>query len=659
MHSRTAMLSLVLVGILFSFPIIIVGQQNAKSRHALTNADIIRQAEVGDSDSEIISNINRHETVFDFDKKSMSALVSAGISTTVIRAMFDSALRNGARTKGEPPPPTPGSSTPPQAATPVLAPGSGTYPSAQSVTITDSTPGAAIYYTTDGSTPTPGSSKYNSPINVSATVTISAIAVATGFSTSSVNSASYTIAAVNVQNPGNNGTTPQTPTNPQTAEATRKAAIGSSVAAPNLTPPGSGRPVAPSAKSGGGTTMSLDWQAVSTHEVFKTGEYVFDVVGVNDIVYQYELTVTLNPAYSADNIAALANVMKGVAAPTPEGGRPTACATLQTDFDDANNKASPIQTGLAGLLPTKQADGKYPSVPLNQTLNQWDDVKSKVPAYVASLAALKGELANNNCTSDVAPDLVGKAAQLIVDYSGTVKPKLESIDTVANADHTLHGEGFLDRTRGGSVVVRELYAGTDTAASPRTFPLEATYSVVTASGGFLLTTLPARSYSSVNQPPATSTGSTTTVLGVNGNSSVRPALTALLNFHDPFQWALNKPNFGLAISAGPVIEVANGQADTSKLGFFGGVSIHLWKQLFLTPGVHVGEFADFPQGFTHAGQTIPANFGALAPSNRYTARFAFAITFRGSNPSSLLGTGGSQKPTTQPSSPTTPSGPKQ
>src|SRR5271165_5417839 len=47
------------------------------------------------------------------------------------------------------PGPQPPSSTSVAAATPVFSPPSGTYSSAQTVTISDSTPGATIYYTTD------------------------------------------------------------------------------------------------------------------------------------------------------------------------------------------------------------------------------------------------------------------------------------------------------------------------------------------------------------------------------------------------------------------------------------------------------------------------------------------------------------------------------
>ncbi len=82
---------------------------------------------------------------------------------------------------------------PAQAATPAFSLVAGTYTSAQSVTITDTTTDAAIYYTTDGTTPTTSSTQYASPITVSATETIEAIAVATGYANSAAASATYTI----------------------------------------------------------------------------------------------------------------------------------------------------------------------------------------------------------------------------------------------------------------------------------------------------------------------------------------------------------------------------------------------------------------------------------------------------------------------------------
>ena len=69
----------------------------------------------------------------------------------------------------------------------------GTYTSAQSVTISDATAGATIYYTTNGVTPTTSSAIYTTAIAVSSTETLQAIATASGYSTSSVAPATYTI----------------------------------------------------------------------------------------------------------------------------------------------------------------------------------------------------------------------------------------------------------------------------------------------------------------------------------------------------------------------------------------------------------------------------------------------------------------------------------
>jgi hypothetical protein len=99
------------------------------------------------------------------------------------------------------PPPGGGTSAPvpfiigPPAATPTFSVAGGTYSSTFLVSISDTTPGAVIHYTTSvgGTTPTATSPVFGAPIDVEATVTIEAIAVATGYSPSAVASATYTI----------------------------------------------------------------------------------------------------------------------------------------------------------------------------------------------------------------------------------------------------------------------------------------------------------------------------------------------------------------------------------------------------------------------------------------------------------------------------------
>jgi hypothetical protein len=81
----------------------------------------------------------------------------------------------------------------PYAATPTFSPSAGTYTTVQTVTISDSTAGATVYYTTNGSTPTSSSTVYSAAITVSATTTLKAIAGASGYSNSAVSSAAYTI----------------------------------------------------------------------------------------------------------------------------------------------------------------------------------------------------------------------------------------------------------------------------------------------------------------------------------------------------------------------------------------------------------------------------------------------------------------------------------
>jgi hypothetical protein len=80
-----------------------------------------------------------------------------------------------------------------QAAQPVITPvGQQFHPSLQ-LTITDSTPNAQIFYTTDGSIPSTGSTLYTGPFTITSTETVKAIATGTGLIASTVASETYTL----------------------------------------------------------------------------------------------------------------------------------------------------------------------------------------------------------------------------------------------------------------------------------------------------------------------------------------------------------------------------------------------------------------------------------------------------------------------------------
>lgn len=78
------------------------------------------------------------------------------------------------------------------AATPTFSPATETFSGSVSVTISDATSGATIYFTTDGSTPTTSSTVFSAPITITSTATVNAIATASGFSQSAVGTATYT-----------------------------------------------------------------------------------------------------------------------------------------------------------------------------------------------------------------------------------------------------------------------------------------------------------------------------------------------------------------------------------------------------------------------------------------------------------------------------------
>ena len=87
--------------------------------------------------------------------------------------------------------PSPAPPTTQSAATPAIQPSAGTFTAPQAISISDAIPGAAIYYTTDGSTPTSASPVYSGSFSLSSATTVQALATASGYSNSAVGSAVF------------------------------------------------------------------------------------------------------------------------------------------------------------------------------------------------------------------------------------------------------------------------------------------------------------------------------------------------------------------------------------------------------------------------------------------------------------------------------------
>ena len=92
-------------------------------------------------------------------------------------------------------------STPAAAATPIFSPAPGLYTTAQTVTLSAATTGTTIYYTADGTAPTTSSTQYTRAIPVSGSEVIEAVAVASGYTNSSLAKAGYVITPPPVSGP--------------------------------------------------------------------------------------------------------------------------------------------------------------------------------------------------------------------------------------------------------------------------------------------------------------------------------------------------------------------------------------------------------------------------------------------------------------------------
>jgi hypothetical protein len=362
--------------------------------------------------------------------------------------------------------------------------------------------------------------------------------------------------------------------------------------------------------------------------VDKTTPIIVTIQNVNDMLYSYSERVAAVPRAPVDIQPIIGRFGASLAVEEP-------CKDLGDALDQLDKLFSKPE-----LQPDITNKSMPDSIPLEITKAAYEEARKQM-----------GQLSSHVGGCTAANDTKKTLARMTF-YTTTVQ---DDWDKAEKKPHTFTFSTTLEPLTDYSIFILEQFKGHTTAActnkddSGRTVGVECEVvykpvsTLITASGGFLITQLTSPTYDRSNVP-----NSTNPVLTVADNGPIRTAFTALINVKVPFCQA-NDTTWGSAISVGPAFAFG-GNNNTTNIGLFTGFSLHLWKYLYITPGVHIGQYPGFPAGFTHAGQSIPPSFtGKLDPINRTTARFAIAITFKGWNlvnsSSTSQGTPANGKPT--------------
>ena len=400
----------------------------------------------------------------------------------------------------------------------------------------------------------------------------------------------------------------------------------------------------------------VDWSnrkvVNSPNEIQKASAVKVQIVNANDVLFTYSVDVQVTTD-SSDDFSLLTSLLNLPSASSQSkkalaSGEVDAC---KSSYNDALTSASDIKSQLSaagGPFNPEDQPGHFISIPLSITLQAWDGPLSKAAKNLQT----KFDYLSANCT-----DKDEDYKTFVTETYPPIKLSLQTIQKKVDGKHTADGQA---PASSGDVVsvhvtVSEKWKGSETVkdlsnanAPAAAFVTNLDFSsVLRLSAGFLFSQLQDRSYVTRTVPSASGTAN---VLGVNGDSRLTPYLVGLLNYQVPYaHW----DKFGLWLSSGPTLRITSTGSNTSSFGFFGGVSAAFWNRLFITPGVHFGQFAGVPAGLS-VGQTIPPNFGQLQPINRWTARFGFTITYKtlslgalknsstkttGKNPSTTTGSG--------------------
>jgi len=343
-------------------------------------------------------------------------------------------------------------------------------------------------------------------------------------------------------------------------------------------------------------TIAADWNtrtATCPASISQASSATLHLTNINDLL------VDFNTGTKAEYVVRVSSTPISVVPPqnpfVPNAATPTC---ILTSVNDLTSRLNDIRTAVArdqAITPTGKSD-----ISLGRTI---DAIKAH-PEVIFVLQALEGNacstLFDQRSTDPVVQWLKLIDGQHTQDFTVNLQP---------NQNYHFRIDGYWNDRKIKGASLDWKCGETD---------------ILTLSVGPLVTTLPYRTYSSQNVPSTTGGTTTKQVLIVSGTTNANILGAALLNYNLPIPYL---PDWsGLAFSTGPVYTLGNSPS-VSKLGLFVGGSIQLYRSLFLTPGVHIGQFADYPAGLV-PGATIPSNFGGLNPVVRNTVHFAIGLTFK-------------------------------
>jgi hypothetical protein len=383
-------------------------------------------------------------------------------------------------------------------------------------------------------------------------------------------------------------------------------------------------------------TVTVDWAkqnlVSSPAKINKKTQAQIDVQNVNDVLYTYSVQLTGAPRADDDFSTIAKAFVAGKAA--GEGAETNPCDSLVKVVQDAGTNLG-IAEKTFYQLPENQSKSCSKTSPCSiniaDTRTAW--TQGVTPKATAASTALSALQQVPICQKTYSQEIANMQAAL-KDVSGK-EAYLNQDQHVVSTTVTL--EPDIDYT----VDIKELYmgagssVGTPTTAKTLSVKFSPATDRLTLSAGALFSEIQNRAYTSQSAPVPGGTG-TQNVLAVSGISTFSPLAVAQLNYEIPSFWHMKFGNdeIGLAASTGPVLRLGT-QSNTTSFGYFAGIGLHLYHRFYIAPGVHIGQFADFPPGFSAPGQLVPSGLTTLTSVNRFTARFAFSISYKAKDFSSL------------------------